>query len=213
MPQDNQILVLGSGTSTGVPMVGCYCKVCTSPSSYNKRLRASILMQTATDRSILVDTTPDLRTQLLSHQIDSIDQVIITHEHADHLHGIDDLRPLCFKKPPKRIPIHAPPQLSDIMHNRFPYIFTPEKVFKDANPIYGGGIPLLDLFTMPSIQLDAGISTYEVAGEEISIFGLPHGQFINLGFVHQSFAYLIDCHEIPQNILLVANRPDLSRPM
>ncbi len=84
----NTITILGSGTSTGIPMIGCHCDVCSSSFKKNKRMRTSILIQTENGHSILVDTTPDLRTQFLKNKIENIDGVIITHEHADHLHGI-----------------------------------------------------------------------------------------------------------------------------
>ena len=89
----NKITILGSGTSTGVPILGCKCQVCQSNELRNKRLRTSALIELINGKKILIDASPDLRTQLLNNDIDNIDGVIITHDHADHTHGMDDLRP------------------------------------------------------------------------------------------------------------------------
>ena len=94
--QHNQMIFLGTGTSTGTPIVGCPCSVCSSTDPKDKRLRCSIYVKTSHNFSFIIDTGPDLRTQLLNQKITSLDFVIITHPHADHLHGIDDLRPFTF---------------------------------------------------------------------------------------------------------------------
>src|SRR4051812_26680078 len=93
----NKITILGSGTSTGVPILGCKCKVCQSNELRNKRLRTSALIELSDGKKILIDASPDLRTQLLNTHTDNLDAVIITHDHADHTHGMDDLRPFGFK--------------------------------------------------------------------------------------------------------------------
>ena len=87
-----KVLILGSGTSTGIPIIGCKCSTCLSEHSENKRFRTSILITLTNGKKLLVDTTPDLRTQFLNNKVTQLDGVIITHTHADHLHGIDDIR-------------------------------------------------------------------------------------------------------------------------
>src|ERR1051325_2784472 len=100
-----KITVLGSGTSVGVPTVGCECEVCTSSDPRDQRLRPSILVSYA-GRNVLIDTTPDFRTQALRARIEHLDAVLFTHAHADHMMGLDDVRPFNFRQK-DRIPIYA----------------------------------------------------------------------------------------------------------
>ncbi len=99
------ILVLGSGTSVGVPMIGCRCKVCTSGDPRDKRLRPSIFLRLG-DKRVLIDTSPDFRYQALRYGIDRIDAILYTHSHADHILGLDDIRPFNFLQK-QDIPIYA----------------------------------------------------------------------------------------------------------
>jgi phosphoribosyl 1,2-cyclic phosphate phosphodiesterase len=186
-----KITVLGSGTSTGIPTLGCKCSVCTSKIQKNKRLRSSIII-TINNKRILIDASTDLRTQLLDNNIDDIDGCIITHEHADHTHGIDDLRPFCFKKE-KPIPVFASEVTSKILTNKFSYIFQRHILFKDKK-VLGGGIPKLDLNEVsPGSNL--------ILGEEFTFFSLPHGHHETLGFRVGKFAYIIDCNEVSDDII------------
>src|SRR6185503_20003062 len=98
-----RVTFLGTGTSTGVPVVGCRCRVCTSPDPRNTRLRQSVKIE-MNGKHFLIDTTPDLRLQLLKHPIPRLDFVLYTHSHSDHLMGLDDIRPFNFRQ---REPIHA----------------------------------------------------------------------------------------------------------
>jgi phosphoribosyl 1,2-cyclic phosphate phosphodiesterase len=118
----NKITILGSGTSTGVPILGCKCKVCQSNEWRNKRLRTSAVIETTQGKRILIDASPDLRTQLLREKIDSLDAVIITHDHADHTHGMDDLRPFGFQKK-MPIPVFTDHKTTSDLKKKFPYIF------------------------------------------------------------------------------------------
>src|SRR5512144_198415 len=116
-----KITILGSGTSTGVPMVGCGCRVCTSSDPRDKRTRASILIETG-GKYILVDTSTDLRKQAIREKIPRIDAVLFTHSHADHIHGIDDLRGFHFIH--KRIiPCYGSKETLDLIAGNFSYIF------------------------------------------------------------------------------------------
>lgn len=195
----NSIIILGSGTSTGTPILGCSCKVCHSKNSKDKRYRTSFLIKTSEGKNILIDTTPDMRTQLLREKIKKIDTAIITHEHADHLHGIDDLRPFCFSPGPHSIPIHTSKICADIMRERFPYIFQWEKFYTEDKPIIGGGIPRLDLH---DIQVtEDNIVKKQIEGKDFYFFLIPHGYGFAMGFVQGSLGYIGDCHSIPEFIL------------
>lgn len=191
----NRIIVLGSGTSTGIPMVGCQCKVCTSKNPKDQRTRTSIFLQTRLNKHILIDTSPDLRGQILDNDIRKLDFAIITHDHADHLHGIDDLRPFCFGKELRTIPVYTPQKSYRPIVDRFNYIF---KIDPQV-PILGGGIPRLAL---NSIEISEKEILYKtIDGEDFYFFYLPHGHKQTMGFVHNQFAYLTDCQKIPDHVI------------
>ena len=123
------LTVLGSGTSMGVPTIGCTCAVCHSPDPHDRRTRPSILLEYG-GKVVLIDTTPDFREQAIREHITQIDAVVYTHTHADHILGIDDLRPLSFHRD-GRIPLFARPEAADFIRNMFRYIF-------DADYKFGG---------------------------------------------------------------------------
>ncbi len=182
----NKLTILGSGTSTGIPMIGCKCSVCNSPLKENHRLRSSIHLETVKGSSIIVDTTPDLRHQLLRHEINKVDLAFITHDHADHTHGIDDLRPLTFPPHGKSIPIYTYSECAAQLTKKFSYIFKAHEQL----PNIGGGIPRLHLQTVE-------IGTKNIInGEEFEFLLLNHGHTQTLGIIHQKMAYIIDCHEL-----------------
>src|SRR5579871_1163050 len=116
-----KITVLGSGTSAGVPTVGCHCAVCTSPDPRDKRLRPSILV-TYEGHNVVIDTTPDFRTQILRAHVDHLDAVVYTHAHADHIMGLDDVRPFNFRQG-QHIPIYAAEDTLGVIRRAFSYIF------------------------------------------------------------------------------------------
>jgi phosphoribosyl 1,2-cyclic phosphate phosphodiesterase len=194
----NRITVMGTGTSTGIPMVGCQCKVCTSLDHRDQRLRTSLFIETKNDQKFIVDTGPDLRTQLLINKISVVDFAIITHEHADHLHGIDDLRPLSFGPPIKEIPVITNAPTRAFTEERYPYIFK-----APSKPIIGGGIPRLKFITAEMEK------TTLINGEEFFFFNYPHGHGVTMGFIHDSFAYIVDCFEIPDHIVKILKEKKL----
>lgn len=198
----NSVTILGSGTSTGVPTTSCHCPICQealhNPQSKNNRLRSSILLSTKRGKNILIDTTPDLRAQILQNGIEKVDFALITHDHADHLHGIDDLRPFCFFQEKKVIPILATKYTQQRLIQRFDYIFN------NTQEIIGGGIPHLEL---QNIQAD--LSEHDIDGEPFYFFSLPHGHISTVGFYHQGLAYLTDCVDIPDKVIQFLQKKDV----
>jgi phosphoribosyl 1,2-cyclic phosphate phosphodiesterase len=175
-----KILVLGSGTSTGVPLIGCNCEVCTSENPKNKRLRPSILI-TENDVNCLIDTTPDLRAQALKFNILKIDLVLYTHTHADHLFGIDDLRMFNYIKK-GAIPIYASEKDIETITTRFDYIF--KKKTQSSKP---------DL--IPNIIIDNKINFKNIDIQSVPVF---HGSQLINGYRIKDLAYLTDVSKIPE---------------
>ena len=198
----NSVTALGTGTSTGIPMIGCQCQVCHSLDHRDQRLRTSILIETAAGKKILVDTTPDLRTQFLNNKISDIDFVIMTHDHADHLHGIDDLRPLTFGPPTREIDIYCNAKTSLSIEKRFEYIFENKNLKKNA--IIGGGIPKLKL---NKVEINKDVT---IQGEEFYFFNYPHGHGETMGFIHQGLAYIVDCMELPEPLITILKNRKLN---
>ncbi len=175
-----KVTILGSGTSTGVPMVGCRCPVCSSEDPRDKRTRASLMVETA-GRYILVDTSTDLRKQVIREKIPHIDAVLFTHAHADHVHGIDDLRGFHFIH--KRvIPCYGEKETIDAIAGNFSYIFTGL-----AQPPYA---PLLE----PHIVS----APFDLFGLTITPVPLLHGSFTATGYRFGDMAYLTDLSSIPE---------------
>jgi phosphoribosyl 1,2-cyclic phosphate phosphodiesterase len=202
---ENKVTILGSGTSTGVPILGCSCKICQSSSVKNKRCRTSILITSSpknkTSKKILIDTTPDLRTQLLRENISHIDAAVITHEHADHTHGIDDLRAFCFWRKDE-FPIYTSRTCLDELERKFPYIFKRKEHFK-GKKILGGGIPMLK-----SHVVELNTQT-KIEGLNFDFFKLPHGHIPNMGFICEKMGYVIDCKSIPAGVISKLKRANL----
>lgn len=183
--------MLGSGTSHGVPAIGCDCAVCRSTDPRDRRTRPSILIQLQTDtpqpplagavRSILVDTSTDLRAQALAHDVRRVDAILYTHLHADHVLGIDETRRY-NQIQRTAIGCYADEGTAAGLRRMFSYIFTPSGQ-------WGGGVPQLRLFSI------AGAFT--MGGAEIVPIPLLHGQLPVLGFRVGPFAYLTDCNSIP----------------
>ncbi|HIJ81721.1 MAG TPA: MBL fold metallo-hydrolase [Desulfuromonadales bacterium] len=178
-----KITILGSGTSTGVPMVGCSCPVCRSEDPRDKRTRASILVR-YNDRTVLIDTSTDLRRQSIEHGIRRIDAVLFTHAHADHVNGIDDLRGFYFLHK-EIIPCFGSGHTLETLHAGFSYIFREHEG--------SGYTPLLTSNTIES--------EFDLFGRPITPIPLVHGKTAALGYRVGGFAYLTDCSAIPDTSL------------
>jgi phosphoribosyl 1,2-cyclic phosphate phosphodiesterase len=177
-----RITVLGSGTSVGVPTIGCHCDVCASTDPRDNRLRPSILVSFE-DRNILIDTTPDFRAQALRARLDHLDAILFTHAHADHIMGLDDVRPFNFRQKGP-IPIYGSEETLASIRRVFEYIFDGAR--KESN------IPKLD--------------PRPLAGRAVDLFGvafLPvpvlHGSQTINGFRFGRAAYLTDHSAIPDD--------------
>src|ERR1035441_10544043 len=179
-----KITVLGSGTSVGVPTIGCHCSVCTSTDPRDKRLRPSILIGYA-GRNILIDTTPDFRTQALRAGIEHLEAVLFTHAHADHLMGLDDVRPFNFRQR-GQIPIYASADTMAAIRRGFPYIFDSGK--KESN------VPQLDARLIDGAPFD-------LFGLEVVPVPVLHGSQTIYGFRFGAAAYLTDHSDIPESSL------------
>jgi phosphoribosyl 1,2-cyclic phosphate phosphodiesterase len=179
-----KITVLGSGTSVGVPTIGCHCAVCSSADPRDNRLRPSILVSDG-GQNVVIDTGPDFRLQALRAGIDRVDAILFTHSHADHIMGLDDVRPFNFRQK-ERIPIYATAPTMAAIQRCFEYVFDGGK--KESS------IPQLDVKLLD--------------GAAVNVFGLEflpvpvlHGTQTILGFRFGAAAYLTDHSDIPETSL------------
>jgi phosphoribosyl 1,2-cyclic phosphate phosphodiesterase len=179
-----KITVLGSGTSVGVPTVGCHCAVCTSADPRDQRLRPSILVSYE-GHNVLIDTTPDFRTQALRVHLDRLDAVIFTHSHADHIMGLDDVRPFNFRQKGE-IPIYAAADTMADIQRCFRYIFDGSR--KHSN------VPHLETLVIDGAGFD-------LFGLEFVPVPILHGAATIYGFRFGDAAYLTDHSEIPESSL------------
>ena len=176
-----RITILGSGTSCGVPQIGCTCEVCTSQDPKDKRLRCSSLVEVKGKR-ILIDCSPDFRQQMLAIDFNPLDAVFITHEHYDHVGGLDDLRPYSIFGDVK---VYAEKFCADHLMERIPYCFTP----KDKRY---PGVPTLNLMEMePHVPVKVGDDV------EVLPIRVMHAKLPIVGFRIENFAYITDMKTIP----------------
>ncbi len=173
-----QITFLGTGTSHGVPRIGCSCAVCTSNNPKNKRFRSSVLVEEGDD-AIIIDTGPEFRLQALRSQITHLNAIFYTHNHADHMNGIDDLRVFSEIEPLK---VFGPEQVLNDIRQRFPYAV--------GENSWRGGLPQLVL---------GGVPPEGVVINSLRFIPIPlvHGCRQVYGYRTGGFAYLTDCKEIP----------------
>ncbi|MBC8018462.1 MAG: MBL fold metallo-hydrolase [Verrucomicrobia bacterium] len=186
-----KVTILGSGTSTGVPMVGCSCRVCSSDDPKDKRTRTSLLIQ-HNGRNILIDASTDLRFQALREGIQRVDAVLFTHSHADHVNGIDDLRGFYFLHK-EVIPCFGSRTTLDALLTGFSYIF---------HELDGSGYA-------PLLHPQEVDGSFELFGLTVIPVPLEHGRTTALGFRIGDFAYLTDCNGIPPSSLALLKGLDV----
>ena len=178
-----RLTLLGTGTSFGVPQIGCRCPTCTSSDPRDRRTRTAALIETRGKR-LLIDTPPELRLQLVAAGVDRIDGVLYTHAHADHVHGIDDLRAISVRQG-AALPVYGPAATMAELAARFPYIF-------DARVVAHAGTSKPEL---AAHALEAG-RTVSLAGVPVLPLALPHGDHGVFGYRVGPVAYLTDVKSI-----------------
>ena len=180
MSKQYKVTVLGSGTSQGVPVIACECKVCRSDDVRDKRLRSSIMVET-NNHFFVIDTGPDFRQQMLRHSVKKIMAVLYTHEHKDHVAGLDDIRAFNFALK-KDIDIYAEMRVQKALKREYAYIFSENK--------YPG---------IPQIQMHTIINrVFEIEGVSIIPVRIMHHKLPVFGFRFGKFAYLTDLKSVPE---------------
>ncbi len=195
MSESKQIRItcLGTGTSHGIPMIGCDCPVCTSDDPRDQRTRTSIVVN-YDGRTILIDTSPELRLQCVAHKINRIDAVLYTHHHADHVVGLDDLRRFnAIMK--SEIPCYASKSTAEALRSMFSYAFR-------HDPSYPSAAPRLTLKPIEE-------PTLELFGRSITPIPLLHGSLPVYGFRFGRFAYCTDCSLIPDDSMTLLEGLDV----
>ncbi|SFI49398.1 MBL fold metallo-hydrolase [Halpernia frigidisoli] len=172
---------LGTGTSQGVPVIGCKDEVCTSKDLKDRRFRASALITSNSGKKILIDCGPDFRMQMLDNDESQVDAVLITHEHTDHVIGLDDLRPIIFRNK-KDMPIYTLPRVVHEIKNKFPYAFTEIKY---------PGVPTFEIN-------EIGAEKFTVENVEITPIPVMHYKLPILGFKFKNLCYITDASFFPE---------------
>lgn len=177
-----KIRFLGTGTSSGVPVLGCMCRVCLSHDPQDKRMRCALLVD-VDNQKILIDAGPDIRQQLLLSRTQYIDAVLITHDHFDHIIGLDELRPFSFYK---KIPLYGSTISMAGVKEKFAYLFN------DAPLYIGGG---LAQFSLNEVE---PYNPFFIEDLQVTPLGVQHGKLPILGFRIKNMAYLTDVKVLPQ---------------
>lgn len=178
-----RLTILGSGTSMGVPVIGCDCAVCTSDDPRNRRLRTSALIE-RDDQRVLIDAGPDLRTQVLRHGIRRLDAVLLTHAHTDHVGGIDDLRPFTMRSK-RAIPLYGDQPTIDRVRYVYNYAFDPTP----------------SLSTRPALETCVIDGPFAVGDLRVTPLEVLHGSMPITGYRVGSLAYITDASRLPSSTI------------
>ncbi|HEU5170104.1 MAG TPA: MBL fold metallo-hydrolase [Gemmatimonadales bacterium] len=179
-----RLTFLGTGTSFGVPQIGCACAVCRSADPRDRRTRSGAMLQ-AGGTSILIDTPPELRLQLVAAGLSQVDAVLYTHAHADHVNGIDDLRMFSVRQD-QPLPLYGPPETLERLRMSFDYIFN-----DTVRPYEGTSKPSLELHPLEPRR------AVSVAGVEVLPLAFQHGHVRVFGYRFGDLAYITDVKEVP----------------
>jgi phosphoribosyl 1,2-cyclic phosphate phosphodiesterase len=199
-----KVTVLGSGTSMGVPSLGCHCRVCTSDDPHDNRLRPSLLLS-RNGQNVVIDTTPDFRQQALRVGLDRLDAIVLTHGHADHILGFDDIRPFNIRQNTP-LPVYGSEETFEVIRRAFAYVF-------DGRPTFS---------TIPSVTLHEVNGPFELMGVQFVPVPLLHGDLEVLGFRFGRAAYLTDFGAMPDSsfalledldVLILDALRDIPHPM
>ncbi|MEI8203885.1 MAG: MBL fold metallo-hydrolase [Bacteroidota bacterium] len=183
-----KVTFLGTGTSTGVPVIACNCPVCISQNPRDKRFRSSIMIEME-GSNFIIDCGPDFRFQMLKHRVDNIDAILFTHEHRDHIAGLDDIRAFNYILN-KTIDIYGTEDVITAIKTEFPYIFTETRFF---------GAPQINIHKIDS-------DTLEINGVKITVIHAMHNKMPVIGFRINDFSYITDANYIsPEEIKKLEN--------
>ncbi len=183
-----KLTFLGTGTSFGVPVIGCHCRVCRSPDPRDRRTRVGAVVETDAGTRLLIDTPPELRMQLVANDIDRVDAVLYTHDHADHTHGIDDLRAVS-KRRGGHLPMYGSAETLDSLAQKFRYIFD------DSPPPPGSSKP-----EAQGRALQPGVTT-KIGAVDVTPVAVPHGRVTVFAYRVGPLAYVTDAQTVPDAAL------------
>jgi len=184
-----RLIFLGTGTSFGVPQIGCGCVVCHSGDPRDRRTRCGVVIEAPNGTTLLIDTPPELRLQLVATGVTAVDAVLFTHEHADHIHGIDDLRAFSFRRATP-LPLYAEASTFATLEARFPYIFD-----ERLRPLPGTTRP-----EGAKHIITPGVP-FTVQGASVLPIAVPHGRASVVGFRVGDLAYITDAKTLPDAAL------------
>tara|TARA_B100001142_G_scaffold290270_1_gene307607 strand:+ start:1600 stop:2442 length:843 start_codon:yes stop_codon:yes gene_type:complete len=191
MKNKMKITLLGTGTSQGVPVIACSCRVCSSENFKDKRLRSSIMIE-VNDQRFVIDTGPDFRQQMLRENVEDIDAILFTHHHKDHVAGMDDIRAFNHKWK-KDMQLYCTERTKKALHMEFPYVFTQEKY---------PGTPSVDIHVIDS-------NSFSINGVDITPIDVLHYKMQVFGFRISNFIYLTDVSKVPDSELEKMKGADL----